>query len=376
MLLNGKRQREYLNASMPQFGEANVGHLAQLFEKVDELESIGVPQVANMKESKDAGYQMIGTNGLGCIACHEFNGQKFGEMAALDISHVTERLKKNWFNLYMRQPSRFHPTVIMPSYWPGGQSTRPNILGGDTGQQIEALWSYLADGSRAKKPVGLSRESNELYVSDVAEFCRGQGPAGYRGIGVGYPERINLAFDSEQMALRQLWKGGFANVNMGSFQARGTDSIAFPPGIPFHRLNSLEDNWPYKGKTNYLFPHDQGYQFDGYHLDAMRRPTFRYHYGGVAVEDYFEDVRDKDGKAFFKRSLGFEAPSAQKPFYFRAAAGKEPTKKSDRDFSIDSLRLRITSDHKGFVRDGNPGEVLIPLTLPKGRTTLTLEYQW
>ena len=376
VMLHGKRQREYLDASMPQFGEANVGHLVNLFEKVDELETIVVPQVSNMKESKDAGYELVGTEGLSCIACHQFNGQKSGEVAALDISHVTERLKKNWFNLYMRQPSRFHPTVIMPSYWPGGQSVRPNILGGDTAQQIEALWSYLADGSRAKKPLGLSRESNELRVSDVTELCRGHGPAGYRGIGVGYPERINLAFDSEEMAVRQLWKGEFASVDIGSFRPRGTDSINFPPGIPFHRLESLDDNWPYKGKTNYTFPQDQGYQFRGYRLDAMRRPTFRYLYGDVAVQDYFEDTHDKDGKAFFKRTLSFNATAAQTPFYFRAAAGKNPTKKSDRDFNLESLQLRITSDHKGIVRQGNPGEVLIPLTLPKGRTTLTLEYQW
>ncbi|MEI6536737.1 MAG: c-type cytochrome, partial [Verrucomicrobiaceae bacterium] len=33
VLLHGKRQREYLDASMPQFGEANVGHLVDLFGK-------------------------------------------------------------------------------------------------------------------------------------------------------------------------------------------------------------------------------------------------------------------------------------------------------------------------------------------------------
>ena len=128
---------------------------------------------------------MIGTTGLSCIACHEFNGQRSGEVSALDLARVTERLQKNWFNLYMRQPSRFHPTVIMPSYWPDGQSIRPNILGGDTAQQTEALWTFLEDGIRAKKPMGLSRQSNELRVGDVTEICRGQSPLGYRGIGVG-----------------------------------------------------------------------------------------------------------------------------------------------------------------------------------------------
>ena len=79
----------------------------------------------------------------------------------------------------------------------------------------------------------MSRQSNELRVSDVAEICRGRGTAGYRGIGVGYPERINLAFDSEEMALRLLWKGEFASVNHGSFRARGGERISFPPAFLF-----------------------------------------------------------------------------------------------------------------------------------------------
>jgi len=178
------------------------------------------------------------------------------------------------------------------------------------------------------------------------------------------------------MALRQLWKGEFANVDLGSFQPRGTDRISFPPGIPFHRLKSLEDNWPYKGKTSYPFPQDQGYQFRGYHLDPLRRPTFLYHYGDIAVEDGFEDVRDKSGTAYFKRTLIFEAPAEQSPFYFRAAAAKSVTRESDRSFGLEPLRLRITSEHKGIVREGNPAEVLIPLTLPQGRSLLTVEYQW
>jgi len=376
VLLHGKRQRGYVDASMPQFGEANVGHLVELFGKVDELETVSFPKVANVQESKTAGCEMIGATGMSCITCHEFNGQKTGDVGALDLAYATERLKKNWFHLYLRQPRRFHPTVIMPDYWPDGESIRPNILGGDSAQQIEALWLYLEDGTRAKRPAGLSRQSSEIRVGDTTEICRGHGPAGYRGIAVGYPERINLAFDSEEMALRQLWKGEFANVDIGSFHPRGTDPISFPRGIPFERLKSLDDNWPYKGKTNQEFPQDHGYQFRGYHLDSKRRPTFFYRYGDIAVEEFFEDVLDKNGKAYFKRTFTFETPAEQTPFYFRAATGKKITAQSDRNFSIDQLQLRITSDHKGISRDGNPGEVLIPLVLPKGRSTLTLEYQW
>jgi len=375
VLLNGKRQRGYLDASMPQFGAANVGHLVELFGKVDALESATIPNIANIKEFKNAGHEMMGTTGFSCITCHDFNGQKSG-VGALDIVYATERLTKNWFHLYMRQPRRFHPTVVMPEFWPDGESIRPNILGGDTAQQIEAIWSYLEDGIRAKRPIGLSRQSNEIRVGAVTEICRGRSSVGYRGIGVGYPERISLAFNSEEMALRQLWKGDFANVDLGSFQLLGTDRITFPPGIPFYRLKTMEENWPYKAKTNYSFPQDNGYQFRGYHLDAARRPTFLFLYGDISVTDYFEDLRDVNGKAYFKRTLSFDTPAEQQLFYFRAAAGKKITTQSVVQFGVDQLQLRITSDHKGIVRESNLGEVLIPLTLPKGRSTLTLEYQW
>lgn len=372
VLTKGERQRNYVDTPMPQFGEANVGHLVDLFKKVDHLEDVAFPKIANMQESKNAGYEMIGTAGFSCIACHDFNGEK-SAAGALDIVHTTERLQKSWFHLYLRQPQRFHPTVIMPTYWPGGQSIRPNILGGDAAQQIEALWTYLEGGTQAKKPLGLARTSNELRVADVAELCRGRGTAGFRGIGVGYPARLNLAFDSEEMALRLLWKDDFANVDIGSFHAKGADRIAFPAGIPFHRLQSLEDEWPSKGKTNYTFPQDHGYQFRGYHLDALRRPTFRYQYGDIAVEEFFEDMRDKDGRAYFKRSIQFDAPEAKHSFYLRAACGSKVSTTTDRSFKIDQLQLRLTSEHKGITREG---EVLIPITLPKGRSTLTLEYQW
>jgi hypothetical protein len=347
-----------------------------LFGRVDSLETAPPARAASPDELRGVGHLLVGSGGLSCIACHEFNGQKPGELSAVDLAPLTRRLRKNWFHLYLRQPSRFHPTVIMPSYWPEGQSTRPDILGGDTALQIEAIWTYLADGPRARKPLGLSRESEEIRVGDVTEVCRGQSSVGYRGIAVGYPERLNLAFDAGEMALRQLWRGDFVAVDFGRFHPKGGELISFPPGIPFHRLESLEARWPSKGKLNHAFPQDHGYQFRGYHLDAHRRPTLLYRYGGIAVEDFFEDLRGRDGKAYLRRTLRFEAPAGQAPFHFRAAAGGKVVAQPDGSFRIDRLELRIGAPHHGTVRGGDNGEVLVPLALPEGRSALTVEYQW
>ena len=63
-------------------------------------------------------------------------------------------------------------------------------------------------------------------------------------------------------------------------------------------------------------------------------------------------------------------------FHFRAAAGSKATRVSDGVFSVDQLELTIPTSIKPIVRDGEPSEVLIPLTLPAGQTNLILEYRW
>jgi mono/diheme cytochrome c family protein len=376
VMLRGARQRKYLATTMPQFGEANVGHLVDLFEKTDAVEPVKFRKINDIRETKRAGHKLMGTTGFSCIACHDFNGQKAGGPGAMEIIQSTRRLKKDWFYWFMLNPARFSPGTIMPTAWPGGHVFKKDILGGDAKRQIESLWVYLQDGTRARNPIGLSRKSPELRVADETVICRGRGNAGYRGIAVGYPERVSLAFDSQEMNLRMLWKGDFATSNEGRFSARGSDRIQFPQGIPFHRLKSLEDNWPYKRKTDYLFPQDHGYQFRGYYLDQEKRPTFMYRYGDVKVEEFFEGVLDEKKVAYFRRTFTFEAPKAQEKFYFRAASGSGISKKSDASFVVGRLNVTIKSDHLGIVRDGEPKELLIPLTLPQGKSTLTLEYKW
>jgi mono/diheme cytochrome c family protein len=381
VIVNGAEQRDYLATRMPKFGESNVGHMVELFEQVDEVEEVTFPEITDITAYKAAGHQLVGTTGFSCIACHDFNGQKAAGPGALDIATATERLNKDWFYLYLLKPARFHPGTIMPESWPGGHAFKKDILDGDTKKQIESVWVYLTDGTRAKNPIGLSRKSPELRVTTEALIARGRGNAGYRGIAVGYPKQVNLAFDSEEMNLRLLWKGEFVSVREGSWSARGSDRVELPQGIPFHRLKSLDGNWSYKRKTDYLFPEDHGYKFKGYYLDAQQRPIFMYRYGEINVEEFFEDRIDDADRSFFRRTFTFEVPeSAKTPdkFYFRAASGKTITRaESDaQTYTADRLTVTILGPQKGVVRDGEPNELLIPMELPKGKSTLTLDYKW
>lgn len=367
VLMQGRRQRAYLNTRMPNYSNRDVEHLPALFAEVDHIEAVEFAEFADPQPYKDAGLKMMGNTGFTCIACHDFNGEK-SAAGGLELIGLSERVQKDWFYHFMRNPAHFRPGIVMPSFWPGGVA-RADILGGDSKAQIDAIWTYLLGGKRVRSPQGLSRQSKQLQVADAAVICRGRGtPAGYRAIGVGYPSGVNLVFDSEQMNLMFLWKGDFASVDHGRFSMRGGDRVQFAPGIPFHRLPDADALWPYKRKTDYLFPGDHGYQYRGYFLDAKKRPTFMYKYGELQIEDFFLDSPES-----FTRSIRFLAKSAT-TFQFRAATAAKIAKTGDGEFQVDRLKLRSSQD--GEVRLAELQELLIPLELPAGESTLTLEYRW
>ena len=137
----------------------------------------------------------------------------------------------------------------------------------------------------------------------------------------------------------------------------------------------MDDAWPYKGKTDYLFPQDHGYQYRGYVLDKEKRPTFRYHYGKIVVEDFFEDLIGKEGQAFFRRTMSFVTEVPQESFYFRVGTAPEITSDGGA-WKVGRLNLRVPANTKATVREGDPEELLLEITLPVGRTVLTLDYQW
>jgi len=91
---------------------------------------------------------------------------------------------------------------------------------------------------------------------------------------VGYPEKLDLAFDADQMNVPLLWQGSFMDAGRhwtargeGFEPPMGFNLVRFPSGPPFAVLNG-DAAWPTAtGK-------DAGYQFRGYVFDEQRRPSF------------------------------------------------------------------------------------------------------
>jgi putative heme-binding domain-containing protein len=378
VLVSGRTIRPYLLTRMPQYGADNVAHIVDLFQRVDQLPEVKFATFTDLKLMRNAGSELAGTGGLNCIACHTFQQKPAATMSAVDLTEMAERLEKNWFHHYMLNPQRLSTNTVMPSFWPGGRTIRKDILDGKTDLQVEAMWQYLLDGRQARTPRGLIRKPIELVAKDEAVMLRRKYQGiGKRGIGVGYPNQVNLAFDAEQMRLAMIWKGKFADPagvwrsqGHGSVRPLGRDLIRFAVGP---ELDDAVHPWPV----------DEGrpprHQFKGYDLDLLQRPTLKYRFDTIDVEDYPLDVRDEaSGGVLIRRTLTFTSELGRPDVVFRVATGQKIVLEENGTFLIGkSLRIRIDAKHRGQIVKTPAGPQLrIPLDIGPGKSTLVIEYAW
>ncbi|MEO2013776.1 MAG: hypothetical protein ABGZ53_05340 [Fuerstiella sp.] len=378
VLLGGRTIRPYLKTRMPQYGTESLADLVDLLARADQMPAGEYAEFEDQKLMRTTGHEMVGTGGLNCIACHTFQLKQAANMPAVDLTEMSERLHKSWFYRYMRNPQQLSLNTIMPSYWPGGKAMRRDILQGDPDQQIEALWQYLLDGRLARQPRGLIIEPMELLATDEAVMLRrSYRDVGKRGIGVGYPQQVNIVFDAEQLRLAMIWKGKFADPGgVWRSQGHGTvrplsrNVIRFAPGPD---LDDMQSPWIVDESR------PPNHRFKGYSLDEQRRPIFRYEFDDVTVTDYFVDAIDpKSKQPLIRRSLTLQSLPAEHQIAFRAANGTDITRADDGTFRIDqTLRVRIVSDQVGQIVDTESGQQLqVPLDTNETSSTLVLEYLW
>ncbi len=148
-------------------------------------------------------------------------------------------------------------------------STKTDVFEGDADRQINALWQYLSDGRRARQPEGIVPQGLELVVGDEAIIYRAFiDGAGTRGIGVGYPEEVNIAYDANALRPALIWQGRFIDASRhwsgrgdGFQPPAGDDVRRLVEGAPLAILASDNQSWPKENGKH------AGYQFRGYRLD-------------------------------------------------------------------------------------------------------------
>ncbi len=376
VIAQGAAARPYLKTRMPQFGEIVGEALASAIKRSDRTPPVAITRNKDPRESQKHGLELAGTRGLSCVACHPFRGQSSSAIQATDLGLMYERLEEHWFHRYMANPQAVSPLTIMPSFWPGGRSPLPGILGGDPSLQRDALWQYLARGPEARRPAGIQLEPLELAVGNEAVMLRRSYPdIGKRGIGVGYPNGVNLSFDAGQVRLASIWQGGFIEASgvwrgqgHGRVRVLGENTVKFPEGPAFAILESEDDAWPAPdGKRS------AGFQFGGYTLDEQRRPKFEYEFGPIKIRDLFLDLKDDRGRSFFRRKLSWNATAEEKGLHFRVVVDPEISETGDGDYAI-GRSLLIKTEREGVLRSTDKGkELLLPLD---NASATVIEYHW
>ena len=318
VLVNARGARPYMNTRMPQFGTANVETLVDDFQNADQLKSdVEFSVFDDQKTMRELGRKLVGNKGLNCVACHTYQYKLSDTMPAVDLTEMAERLKKDWFYDYMLHPQRYSPNTVMPSFWPNGQAIRTD-LEGDPKYQIEAVWQYLLDGRQAPMPEGVVRKPMEIVVTDKARMLRRKYPdIGKRGIGVGYPGEVNIAYDAEHLRLALIWRGKFVDPSgvwrgQGSGEARPlgrTKRFAKGPDLDY-----LQSPWQDDGSR------PPTHRFRGYSLDSSEQPTFQYTLGDRVVEEKFEPLRAATiSETQLRRTVVIKKGANSQPLRFRIA---------------------------------------------------------
>ncbi|MFO1461338.1 MAG: c-type cytochrome [Verrucomicrobiota bacterium] len=361
VLREGTKVRPYMATRMPVFGVPGLETLPAQMRAADRNPNAPTDPTLTTRDAK-FGWKLVGTDGLSCVACHTFAQYPSLGIPALGLGTMGHRLEWDWFRRYLPDPAALRPGTRMPSFWPEGHAVNESLLGGNTDAQIQAIWAYLAAGDKAEVPTGLVRGRQELVPTGEPVIYRNFiAGAGSRAIGVGYPEKANLAFDAATLRPALIWQGSFMDTarhstgrGEGFEPPLGDHPVSLPPGPPFALLPEASASWP--TETGMA----AGYRFGGYRFDEHRRPVFLYRFQGIAIEDSWVP---KPGEVdmTFVRTLRFSG-TAPGPVWFRAATGPI-TPGPDGTWLVNGstrIRLRGGAGNALLVH----GELRIPVAVP------------
>ena len=373
---NGAKDRPYMFTRMPRFGSQNVGHLIESLAAVDPpVADHGVASGIADRKLKAAGRKLSGSQGFACIKCHTWGKVKATGIQSINMVTLTRRLQENWFHQYMLDPKQYRPGTRMPSAWPQGQVLLPKLLDGQALTQINSIWRFLEDGDQAAMPVGLGTNPIILAAYDEAimyrNFIDGAGP---RAIGVGYPEKVNQAFDANDLRIALLWHGAFIDASkhwlgrgQGFQPPLGDNVLKLPTGVSFAVLEDPTSPWPTQTAK------ELGYRFRGYRLGEARRPTFRYQVGNATIEDELA-ATSKEEFTSVRRTLTLAAAEPVDNLWYRAATGDTIAIVEGVATIDDSWRVRVAD---GKLRQANgKTELIVPVRFVDGKATIVQEYEW
>ena len=377
-------RRDFMQTRMPGFGGELIAALPAAFGAVD-VAPDNVDEPPFSPQAAAEGLELIGSQGLRCITCHDVGVNKSPGISTINLTTVYERLRPAWVQRFLRNPDSLRPRTRMPAYWEGEEVVHEDIAGGTASGQIDAIWSTLSLGASMPVPEGMDVGDSMVLVpgSEVVVFRTFMNEVGPRAITAGFPEGVHVAFDANVVRLAKAWRGGFYDAK-GTWQGRagkfldpyGEDIIDMPPGPAFAFLDSADAAWPQPARTD----RDVGGQFSGYQLDEQRGPTFRYRLREVDIEEQPVPILSAGG-ANLTRRFTLRGNTGAGQLYLLLAEGEEVTKEAESSWIVDgniSVSLRSRRSLAPVVRTSQGvRQVLAPIVIGNGETvSIEVDLAW
>ncbi|QDU25080.1 Cytochrome c [Anatilimnocola aggregata] len=257
----GPAHRPYLLVQMPKFrlDDEQTRRLTEYFVEadripVDRLAGREIFTPAQLEARALAGRRLVGTDGFGCTSCHQVGSvQPVKAPPAArgpTLSMPQERLRKEWFDRWVRNPARIVPRMEMPSV----QIPVRGVLQDNLKEQLAAVWDVLSQPGfepPLPEPVRVARfyssENNEdqqpLVISDLIEH---EGQTLERALLIGLPNRHNLLFDLATHRLLNWSQGDLARQ-----RTKGKNWYWEPAGATLldPQLAESELSLQWRGKT-------------------------------------------------------------------------------------------------------------------------------
>lgn len=143
---------------MPAYGEEARAHVLALSEGDGDATELSISAVRPEDPTlAPEGASLAGFEGYSCVSCHIWKGQSMAEpdpgAIAPELTTMTHRVNRDWFDRWLEDPSRIQPGTPMPQIFRRGKpATLAHLLGGDALKQRDALWAYFRLGPDAPAP--------------------------------------------------------------------------------------------------------------------------------------------------------------------------------------------------------------------------------
>ena len=225
LLLRRDPLRPWLRVRMPKFPLADAELTALKKHLVDHDRIPDLPPAADVASAGEdetaqrlAARRLVTADGFGCTSCHKIGSSEpvgITNPAAhgTDLTLLGERIRKPWFDRWVRNPSRIIPRMEMPAI----QLPVKGVMHDDVNLQLASVWKVLNEPGFTPplpNPVRIVRSRNVPGLQERASILTdvfvvdGKTYAG--AIVIGLPNRHNVLFDLETNRLVAWWTGDTA----------------------------------------------------------------------------------------------------------------------------------------------------------------------